>query len=169
MPTDLPEPWLRGPLPGIDPMIAAVLFSFQQALEDLTKYTDGLTPRQMWERPHGLASAGSQIRHIAGSVDRLLTYAEGRQLSDSQLAELRSEAEGTESREELLAALRSRLEQAEARVRALDLRCLRETRGVGRKRLPTTLIGLLIHTAEHTQRHVGQAIVTAKIVRAMEK
>lgn len=106
------------------------------------------------------------MRHIAGSIDRLLTYLEGRQLTASQLAALPSEVQPGATREELLAELGAALGRAEKIVRALDPATLADPREVGRKRLPTTVIGLLTHIAEHTQRHVGQAISAAKLVRA---
>jgi hypothetical protein len=159
-----PEPWLRGALEGVDPLIAPVLFSFQQAREDLARWTAGLSEAQVWARPQGLASVGFQLRHIAGSVDRLTTYLEGRDLSAAQLDELANEMEPRGSREELLAAVEASLRQAEEVVRGVEPASFREARTVGRLRLPTTVIGLLVHIAEHTQGHIGQAIVTAKLV-----
>ena len=159
-----PEPWLRGPLPGVSPLIAPVLYSFEQAVEDLTRHTAGLSTRQLWERRSGLPSVGFQLRHIAGSVDRLTTYLLGLQLDDLQMAVLRSEAEPGASLQELLDGLREALASAAARIRSIDPATLPEPRAVGRKQLPTTVLGLLVHIAEHTQRHVGQAISTAKLI-----
>ena len=158
------EPWLRGPIPGLDPRIAPILYTFTQAREDLAQYTDGLTPDQIWARPCSLASVGFHIRHIAGSTDRLMTYLTGAQLSEAQLASLAAESTPGAAREELLAALDAAFTCAESIVRALDPASLTTPREVGRKRLPTTVIGLLTHIAEHTQRHTGQAITTAKLV-----
>jgi hypothetical protein len=159
------EPWLRGPIPNLDPRIAPILYAFEQAREDLAHYTDGLTPDQLWFRPCDLAPTAFHIRHIAGSADRLITYLTGAQLSESQRADLAAESTPGASREELLAALDAAFARAEAIVRTLDPATLTNPREVGRKRLPTTVIGLLTHIAEHTQRHVGQAITTAKLVR----
>jgi len=161
----LPEPWLRGPVPGVHPLAAPVLYAFQQAREDLARYTEGLTAGQIWASPHGFGSVGFHIRHIAGSTLRLLTYLEGRRLTPVQLAELESEKTPGASRGDLLAELDRSLAEAEEVVRALDPARLAEPREVGRKRLPTTVIGLLTHIAEHTQRHVGQAISAAKWAR----
>jgi hypothetical protein len=161
----LPEPWLRDSIPAVDPLLAPLLYSFQQALEDLTKFTEGLTTEQMWLRPAGLASVGFQMRHIEGSTDRLLTYAQGQELSAEQMSALKSEMEPGATREELLERLRVRFREAEKVVRSIPVAALAERRAVGRKLLPTTLIGLIVHIAEHTQRHVGQAIVTAKLAR----
>jgi hypothetical protein len=161
----LPEPWLRGPIPGISPLIAPVLYAFQQAREDLAKHTGGLTADQVWARPVGLAPLGFHLRHIAGSVDRLTTYLLGAQLSEDQMAALKTEMESGESQEKLLAKVNDALAQAEARIRSIDPTTLAELRAVGRQHLPTTVIGLLVHIAEHTQRHVGQAIGAAKLAR----
>jgi len=160
-----PEPWLRGTLQDTNPFLAPVLHSFQQAQEDLAKFTEGLSNEQIWEHPIGLAPVGFQIRHIAGSVDRLVTYALGRPLNEEQLEALRHELDPGESLQSLLAALADTLQKAEMAIRSIDPVAFSEPRKVGRKELPTTTIGLLIHIAEHTQRHVGQAIVTAKVVR----
>src|SRR5262249_37800131 len=117
---------------------------------------------QLWAMPHGFGSVGFHIRHIARSTQRLMTYLEGRRLSPEQMAELESEKIPGASRDMLLEELEQALEQAEAAVRAIDPASLTEARGVGRKYLPTTVIGLLTHIAEHTQRHVGQAISAAR-------
>lgn len=162
----LPEPWLRGPIPGISPLIAPVLYAFQQAREDLAKHTGGLTADQIWARPFGLAPVGFHLRHIAGSVDRLTTYLLGAQLSEDQMAVLKTEMEPGESQQKLLAQVNDSLARAEERIRSIDLATLAEPRAVGRQHLPTTVIGLLVHIAEHTQRHVGQAIGAAKLACA---
>ncbi|MCU1272609.1 MAG: hypothetical protein JWO48_40 [Bryobacterales bacterium] len=159
----LPEPWLRGPMPGVNPLTAPVLYAFQQAQEDLAKYTRGLTAEQIWATPHGMVSVGFHLRHIAGSTDRLLTYLEAKQLSELQLQTLLAEKEPGASCQELLAEVDASFRRAEAVVRSIDSASLIEPRYVGRKQLPTTVIGLLTHIAEHTQRHVGQVISAAKL------
>lgn len=161
------EPWLRGTIDGVDPLIAPVLRSFEMAIEDTARATEGLSAVEIWLRPGGVAAAGFHLRHIAGSVDRLLTYALGRQLNHAQMTALRGELAAGASREELLQHLRETLDSAASAIRAIDVTTLREPRAVGRKMLPTTVAGLLVHIAEHTQRHVGQAVTTAKLVRAM--
>jgi uncharacterized damage-inducible protein DinB len=143
------EPWLRGPIPDVDPLTAPVLYAFIQAREDLARYTEKLTTEQLWDR-----NVGFHIRHIARSIDRLITYLKGQQLTPDQLGE----GEPGASRKELLAELDSAFKRAELVIRAT----LAEPREVGRKKLPTTVIGLLTHIAEHTQRHVGQAITGAR-------
>jgi uncharacterized damage-inducible protein DinB len=159
----LPAPWMRGPIPGVSPLVAPILYAFQQAREDLAKHTDGLTPEQLWATPHGFGSVGFHIRHIAGSTGRLLTYLQGGALTADQLRELDDEKRALDiPRDDLLALLDRALDGAETIVRAIDPATLADPRAVGRKRLPTTVIGLLTHIAEHTQRHVGQAISAAK-------
>jgi uncharacterized damage-inducible protein DinB len=163
----LPEPWLRGPIPDTDPLIAPILYAFQQAREDLARYTEPLTTEQLWARPHGFGSVGFHIRHIAGSTERLMAYLQERQLTAEQLSDLSTEMEPLPiGRDELLAKLDHALRDAEAVVRRIDPASLTAPRFVGRKHLPTTVIGLLTHIAEHTQRHVGQAITMAKWVAA---
>jgi len=158
------EPWLRGPIAGVHPLAAAILYTFQQAREDLAQYTAGLTPEQIWATPHGLGSVGFHLRHIAGSTERLMTYLQGRALSAGQLSALAAEHEPAGAgRDALLALMDRAFRDAEAVVRAIDPATLAEPRTVGRKQLPTTVIGLLTHIAEHTQRHVGQAISAAKL------
>lgn len=165
--SSLPEPWLRGPIPGVNPLIAPLLYAFQHAREDLRRYAGQLTLEQIWARPYGLGSVGFHLLHIAGSTDRLITYLEGRDLAPQQMALLASEeGDGKQGAAELLAAIDRVFERAEAIVLAIDPVTLTEARWVGRKRLPTTVIGLLSHIAEHTLRHVGQSISAAKLVRA---
>jgi uncharacterized damage-inducible protein DinB len=163
---NLAEPWMRGPIPGVHPLIAPVLYSFQQAREDLARYTEGLTIEQIWASPHGFGSVGFHLRHIAGSTERLMTYLQGRQLDERQLAALLEEkrTDGP-GRDELLTAMDHAFREAESIVRGIDPATVAEARSVGRQRLPTTVIGLLTHIAEHTQRHVGQAISAAKWVK----
>jgi uncharacterized damage-inducible protein DinB len=167
MPT-LPEPWLRGPISGLDPLIAPILYAFEQAREDLALHTELLTSQQIWATPHGFGSVGFHMRHITGSTDRLTTYLEGQQLSEKQLTTLQTEHQPGASREQLLADMNSSFRRAETIIRALHPATLTDPREVGRKRLPTTVIGLLTHIAEHTQRHVGQAISAAKLAAATE-
>jgi uncharacterized damage-inducible protein DinB len=158
----LPEPWLRGPLAGVSPYVAPLLRSFEQAREDLAHWTAALDPDRIWAQPHGLPSVGFQLRHIAGSVDRLSTYLAGRQLNDEQLLALKSEAQAGATREVLLAAVDEAFRRAAEIACAIPAAELDQPRSIGRKALPTTAIGLIVHLAEHTQRHVGQVVTTSK-------
>ena len=167
--SNLPEPWLRGPIADVHPLVAPILYAFQQAREDLAKYTEGLTNEQIWAAPHGFGTVGFHLRHIAGSTDRLMTYLQGHQLSPEQMKALEAEhIPDGQGREALLAELDRALQRAEAVVRSLDPATLSDSRWVGRKRLPTTVAGLLTHIAEHTQRHIGQAISAAKLALVIQ-
>lgn len=159
-----PEPWLSGKLNGLHPVLAALLYSFEHARADLAAWTRDLSTDDLSRSVSGLAPVSFHVRHIVGSVDRLLTYARGEQLSAAQMSALRDEAGTGLSRDELLHLLDDGLERAAAVVRGLDAGRLGETREIGRKRTPVPLATLLVHIAEHTQRHVGEAIVTAKAV-----
>jgi hypothetical protein len=156
-------------LPQAHPLLAPALYTFQQTREDLARHTAGLGVTQVWARPHGLAPLGFHLRHIAGSVDRLTAYLEGRPLDGAKLAALSAEMEPGASLAELLAEIEGALRRAEGVILAIDPATLAEPRWVGRKRLPTTVIGLLVHIAEHTQRHVGQAIGAAQLARAQPR
>jgi uncharacterized damage-inducible protein DinB len=160
------EPWLRGTLIEVSSVQRAVLHAFQLTEEDLQKWCSALTDDQLNARPSGLAPVAFHLRHIARSIDRLLTYAEGRDLSEGQLLALKSELSPDAKRDELFAELNIALHSAAERVRAFDVQSLEDARSVGKKKLRTSLGGLLVHVAEHTMRHVGQAITTAKIVSA---
>ncbi len=161
------EPWLRGTHTDISPVARAVLHALELAADDAKRWTEGLSDLDIQKQPFGLMSVASQLRHIAGSIDRLLTYAEGHQLSDQQLTAMKAEQSGAETCEELLARLQAAIDRAATRVRALADADLSTERRVGRKNLPTTLGGALIHVADHTQRHVGQLVTTAKLVKAL--
>jgi uncharacterized damage-inducible protein DinB len=165
----LPEPWLRGTLTDVPAVQRAVLQALELAKEDLEKWCGDLSDAEVNARPENLTPVAFHVRHIARSIDRLLTYAEGKELSQAQMDALRSELEPGAGREELFAELADALEEGASRVRAFDASQLEESRAVVKKRLPTTLGGLLVHIAEHVQRHVGQAITTAKVVVASRK
>ncbi len=165
MANDAVEPWLRGPLEGVHPLVAPTLHAYMQAREDLAHWTEGLTDAQLWSRPHGLTPVGFQLRHIAGSVERLTTYLRGEQLSSQQLEAARNEMQPGPGRTELLEMVTRSLRDSEQVIRALDPATLTDARAVGRKQLPTTVAGLVVHLAEHTQRHVGELIITAKLAR----
>jgi uncharacterized damage-inducible protein DinB len=162
-----PEPWLRGTLTEISPVPRAVLHALELAKEDLRRWCANLSDEQLNARPAEIAPIAFHIRHIARSVDRLLTYAEGKDLSEQQLAALKNELSPDATKYDLFAELESALTKCAARIAQIDPARLDEPRHVGRKQLPTTVGGLLVHIADHTQRHVGQAITTAKIVTAL--
>ena len=144
-----------------------MLHALDLALEDIRKWTEGLTDPEMHAQPLGLPSIAFHLRHIARSVDRILTYAEGGQLMPEQLAALKAEQAGTEPLADLLVEVESSFANAADRVRRLAGESLETFRGVGRKQLPTSTGGALIHVADHTQRHTGQVVTTAKVLKAL--
>ncbi len=161
-----PEPWLRGTLTEVSAVPRAVLHALELADEDLRKWCASLSYVELNAQPHGLPSVAFQFRHIARSIDRLLTYAEGKALSGEQLDALGQESQPDASARGVFDELSESFTRAKARIRALAKSDLEQPRSVGKKALPTTLGGLLVHVADHTQRHVGQAITTAKILLA---
>jgi len=163
-----PEPWLRGTLTEVEPVRRAVLHALQLAGEDAERWVAGLSDAKIFARPAGLPHVAFQLRHIARSLDRLLTYAKGQQLDDAQMAALAGEMSGDGSAAEVMEEFRTELQRAMQRVRAMAPETFAEVRGVGRRRVPTTVAGLLIHCAEHTQRHVGQMVTTVKVLRSRD-
>jgi uncharacterized damage-inducible protein DinB len=162
------EVWLRGPVPDIPRLLQPVAHSLLQCREELTATLNGLTPEQIWERPNGVASIGFHARHAAGSLDRLFTYARGERLSSTQQAALAAEANPDptpNAATTLVAAFAEAVDRALEQLRTTSETTLPDARGVGRAQLPSTVLGLLFHAAEHAQRHVGQLVTTAKLVR----
>jgi uncharacterized damage-inducible protein DinB len=165
----LPEPWLRGTLAEVAAVPRAVLHALELAKEDLKRWCGPLGDKELNARPAGIAPVAFHLRHIARSIDRLLTYAEGNQLSEAQIGAMQSEVEPGGKRNELFSELETSLRISAGRIRALDVSQLNDARMVGKKELPATLGGLLVHVADHTQRHVGQAVTTSKIVAAQRR
>ena len=165
----MPEAWLRGPIDGVDAYLQPAAHALVQAREDLARVGSGLATAQLWLQPNGAASVAYHLRHLGGSLDRLLTYARGEQLSERQLAALKSETDPDAPRHELptlVEEARRAIDAALEQIRATPRDELLEAREVGRARLPSTVLGLLTHAAEHTTRHVAQAITTSKMVAA---
>ncbi len=163
-----PEAWQRGPLSGVDPYLMPAAHALVQASEDL-EVVAGLSREQLLARPGGIASLDFHLRHLAAATERLLTYARGRQLTPEQLAQAAAEKEAGASPDAatLVAEVRTALEQALAEIRATPRERLLEPREVGRARLPSNVIGLLGHIAEHASRHLGQITTTARLVRSL--
>jgi uncharacterized damage-inducible protein DinB len=162
------EPWLRDTHTDVPAAGRAILHALELALDDLTKWSAGLIDAEVHAQPLGLSSIAFHLRHIARSTDRILTYAEGGQLSAGQLAALKSELEGKqESLAELLAEVEVSFSDAAGRIRVLATANLDTPRFVGRNQLPTSIGGAMIHVADHTQRHVGQVVTTAKVLKEL--
>jgi hypothetical protein len=163
-----PEPWLRGPVPGIPALLQPAAHAFLLALEDVELAISDVTVDQLWLEPGGAASLGFHLLHLTGSTDRLLAYARGEALSASQRAALANERATTAPHpplDELLTAWRTTVEGALRQLATTPDATLTNARLVGRAQLPSTVLGLLFHAAEHAQRHVGQLVTTSKIIR----
>jgi uncharacterized damage-inducible protein DinB len=158
------EVWQRGPVPGYRPLLMPVAHALLQVKEDLDALAATISDASVWERPGGAASVGFHLRHLGGSTERLLTYARGDSLSPSQIEAARRENTETIPLAQLLSEVHAALDRALAQVAATDDSQLLEERKVGRAGLPSNVLGLLFHVAEHATRHMGQAITTARIV-----
>ena len=164
--TPKPEVWMRGAVPGVPSLLQPVAHALLQAKEEVARYMDGFDDTYLWVKPGGRASVGFHLQHISGVVDRLFTYALAKPLSEQQFEHLRAEgqkAPGVRSAD-LVLVFEKQVEAAVAQLRDTDEAALTDARYLGRKRIPTTLMGLLFHAAEHTQRHVGQLFVTVKLI-----
>lgn len=164
-----PEVWLRGALVGFPPLLQPLAHSLLQCQEEVHSTLSGLSPEQIARHVAGAASVEYHVRHAIGSLDRLFTYARGESLSAAQLASLAGEkhtSDETLDADRLSADFDDAVERALDQLRGTADSSLLEARVVGRAKLPSTVIGLLFHAAEHTQRHVGQMATTAKIIRA---
>jgi DinB superfamily len=162
------EAWQRGPVLGFEPLLMPVVHALIQAREDLERLITTVPPDHVWRRPGGAASIGFHVRHAGGALDRLLTYARGESLSDAQRSAVKAEGEPGEppvTLAALVADVSRIIDTAMDQLRATPRASLLDDRKVGRAGLPATVLGLLFHAAEHTTRHVGQAITTALIQR----
>ena len=162
------EWWQRGPIDGVPAVLQPIAHILLQVRESVGEIVEPLTAQEWNARPAGVASAAFHVRHITGVIDRLFTYARGNALSTEQLATIQSEGQTllTADVAPVLRALSARVDAAVAELCTIDLTTLGNFRGVGRAQLPSTVIGCLVHGAEHAMRHVGQLSVTARIVRS---
>jgi len=163
-----PEPWLRGTHRELDAIVRQFVHSMEQVQEDAERWCAGLSDAEINARPMDLPPVAFHLRHMVRSLDRLLSYAEGTQLDATQMAALKSEM-GAGATAEVLRELRSGLAEATQRARAFTPPQYNDERGIGRKMLPTSIGSILVHCAEHTQRHLGQAITTAKVLIALRR
>ncbi|MFD2936458.1 DinB family protein [Spirosoma flavum] len=167
MSTETREVWLRGPLPDLSPLLQPIAHALMQAREEVYVLMDNFPETLLWERPANVASVSFHLQHLTGVLDRIFTYARNESLSPGQLRALESEGKPdatTSSVKELVRQFDKQVEQALAQLRTTDEKILTEARGVGRSQLPSTVIGLLTHAAEHTMRHVGQLSVTVRVI-----
>lgn len=162
------EWWQRGPVEGVPAVLQPVAHILLQVRESVGEIVAPLTEEQWNARPAGVASAAFHVRHMAGVIDRLFTYARGNALSAEQLAAIPLEGRELPAADvaAALGVLSARVGAAVAELRTIDTATLGDFRGVGRAQLPSTVIGCLVHGAEHAMRHVGQLSVTARVVRS---
>jgi uncharacterized damage-inducible protein DinB len=165
---EIAEVWLRGPLPGIDPQLQPAAHSLLQVVEELPRELAGLADDDLWARPGKSASIGYHLAHLTGSLDRLTTYARGEALNPTQFAALEAERKVAELRPplaDLLAAFATTAERVLEQLRNTSADSLTLVRSVGRKKLPATTLGLLMHAAEHTARHHGQIVTLLRVLQ----
>ena len=161
------ESWLKGPVEGVDPLLQPAAHALLQTMEDVTQATAELSVEELWQKPGTAAPIGFHLKHLAGSTDRLLTYARGERLTDAQKTALADEKAGGSPLPDaatLLATLRATIDAAIDQLRRTNPAALNETRQVGRS-ATSTVFGLIFHAAEHSQRHAGQVVTTVKIIR----
>ena len=164
--TEAREVWLRGPLPDFPPLLQPIAHALMQAREEVAMLMRGFPEDKLWERPANVASVGFHLQHLTGVLDRLFTYARNESLSLEQLVYLAAEGKPDQpgnTIQELVQRFEKQVDRAIAQLRITDEQTLTEVRGVGRAQLPSTVIGLLTHSAEHAMRHVGQLSVTVRI------
>ncbi len=165
-----PEVWQRGPLQSIPPLLQPVAHALLQAAEEVQNLTAGFADKTLWERPANVASPAFHLQHLTGVLDRLFTYAKGQSLTEQQLQYLAAEGDPAQTHmdtNQLVDLFNRRVEISIAELSGVDESTLTEARTIGRKKIPTTLVGLYVHAAEHTMRHVGQLHVTIKILKGM--
>lgn len=165
--TNQPEYWMRGPLENIPALLQPVAHALLQACDEVNEMMPDFPDSLLWQKPAGLASAGFHLQHLCGVLDRLFTYAKAEQLTAGQLAFLSAEGKETDevTVEKLLNNFNTQVDEALKQLSQTDEKNLTEFRGVGRKQLPSTVMGLLFHAAEHTMRHIGQLLVTIKVLK----
>ena len=165
---NLPEFWLRGPVESIPSLLQPVAHALLQSREEVQELLKDFSDELLWEKPAGAASTGFHLQHLTGVLDRLFTYADDRQLDQEQLAALKREGDSLQTKAtaaELVQAFNTQVDKAMTYLSKIDEQKLTEHRSVGRAQLPTTMMGCLFHAAEHTMRHLGQLIVTVRVVR----
>jgi uncharacterized damage-inducible protein DinB len=165
-----PEPWLRGPLAGVSSLTMPAAHALTQSRADIEVHVATLSVAEVWREPAGAPSVGFHLRHITGSIDRLLAYTLGKHLTDEQFRFLAAESisgEPPPAAGQLILSAQLKIDEALKVICSTPDDRLFEPRTVGRAQLPTNVFGLLFHIAEHTQRHTGQIITTAKIVRGI--
>jgi len=166
--TQQPEVWQRGPVNGVSPLLQPVAHALLQAQEEINALLVDFSPSLLWQQPAGLACPAFHVQHITGVLDRLFTYAKGEALTQQQLQALSLEGKYNENIGigDVLTALNVQIKKAIFQLQSTDTNTILDARGIGRKQIPTNVLGLLFHAAEHTMRHTGQLLVTVNILNA---
>ena len=161
------EYWLSGPIPDVPALLQPAAHALLQSVREVKEYLSDFPEEQLWEKPFGRASVGFHLRHLTGVLDRLLTYAKKESLSEAQFQFLKNEGNenGAPSYKQLISEFEDKVDEALDYFKTVSETTLTDERFVGRKKLPTTVIGLLFHAAEHSQRHVGQLLVTVSVIK----
>src|SRR5690554_6771319 len=143
--TNQPEVWMRGPVAGVPALFQPVAHALLQAHEEVERYLSGFDDSLLWAKPGGMASVGFHLQHLSGVVDRLFAYAREEALSNDQFVQLRAEgvSDASINSSDLVRAFGQQVQDALRQLRETDESALAEPRYLGRKRIPTTLIGLL--------------------------
>lgn len=162
------EAWQRGPINGVPALLQPVAHALVQANEEAEILLKDLPAGLLWQEPAGLASPAFHLQHMTGVTDRLFTYAKGDRLSEEQLASLAAEGRPDETITAaiLLDGFSRQVQKAIAQLQDTGEQSLTDARGIGRAQIPSTVIGLLFHAAEHTMRHLGQLLVTVNVLKA---
>ena len=166
-PTQPLEVWMRGPISGLIPYLQPVAHAILQAREEVNLMMIDFPNELIWERPNGVASVAFHLQHLSGVLDRLFTYANNQILNEEQLELLALESDSTQflTVKMLLTRFNNQVNKALTQLKNIEDKTLLEPRGIGRKQIPTNQLGLLFHAAEHTQRHVGQLLVTVRMLK----
>ncbi|MBW8243129.1 DinB family protein [Muricauda oceani] len=161
------EYWLSGPIPEVPALLQPAAHALLQSVREARQYVSDFPEDKLWEKPFGRASVGFHLKHLTGVLDRLLTYVKKESLTDAQFQYLKNEANGEDapSSQELILNFETKVNEALDYFKTVSETTLTDERFVGRKKLPTTVIGLLFHAAEHSQRHVGQLLVTVSVLK----
>jgi len=166
-PTQTLEVWMRGPISGLIPLLQPVAHAILQAREEVNLMMIDFPNELIWERPNAVASVAFHLQHLSGVLDRIFTYANNQILNEDQLEMLALEADSTQflTVKGLLTRFNNQVNKALTQLKNIEEKTLLEPRSIGRKQIPTNQLGLIFHAAEHTQRHVGQLLVTIKMLK----
>jgi uncharacterized damage-inducible protein DinB len=160
------EVWLTGPIDGVPPVLQPVAHALLQANDEIHTMLEDFPQSRLWEQPAGVASVAFHLQHIPGVLDRLFSYSSGSSITNTQLKYLSEEGleDPSIKKEALLAKLSEKINQSIEYLKTVDPSTILHERAVGRKKLPSTVLGLIFHAAEHTMRHTGQLLVTVRFL-----